>query len=323
MNTINSRYMNPVQAILNALGLTLMACGTAMAGAVLHIQGPGDNGGQFNGVGQVIDCGGALDSVGIFLDKVSNAHVIGYEVKNCEVGVLIYKGNNNHLNNLYIHHSLEDGIRLEGGTTNNHINNNKASYNGGWGINLKSGSNGNKFESMTVKANGLGGYRCDNSDRNVINSNRLIENQFYGVLLESDCDYNTVRSTFITNTIGIGINIDGDKNTIQADKITGSTSEGIKLESDARKNLVQANQVNQNDAQGIENAGDENTFKSNTVNENGKQGILMKETANLNFIKSNTAVDNGGNDLEDKNPGCGNNTWETNNFGTADPACID
>lgn len=323
MNTIVLRHVKPLHILSSAMAITLIASGAAFGDAALTIAGPGDNGGQFNGGGTIIDCSITGTDIGIHLQAVSNAHVLRYEVKNCEIGILITGGNGNHLNNLFVHDAEEDGLRMEGNTTENHVNNSNFSSNGGYGIHLKSGSNGNRFQSITANSNNSGGYDCDNALNNVMTSTRLIENTGYGAHLESGCNNNIVRSTFITNTVGIGIQIKGDANTVQANKITGSSAEGIKLKSEAEDNLVLSNQVNNNGTQGIENAGDRNTFRSNTVNGNVRQGIQMELNANLNLIKSNTAKNNGDVDLQDQSPGCGDNTWQTNNFVTADPAsCI-
>lgn len=324
MNKKLLRNKKPVQAIFGALGLTLMTCGSAVASAFLTIEGPGDNGGQFNGNGTVIDCAVTQTDVGIYLKSVYNAHILKYEVKNCEIGVLISGGGSNHLNNLNVHDNVEDGIQLKDSTKGNLINNSIANNNGGFGIRIIDGSNGNRFIAMAVKENDSGGYDCDDSDFNAIIANGIIGNSVYGVLLESDCDHNTVRSTFIKDTAGLGIQIRGEGNTVQAAKITGSTAEGIKLTGSANLNVVKSNIVSNNGTQGIENGGDDNTFMSNTVNENGKQGIQMELDATGNFIKSNTAKNNGDFDLEDLNPDCDNNKWSTNNFGSANPlTCIE
>lgn len=315
--------MKPIKVILGALGITLISCGSALAGgAVLTIQGPGDDDGHFNGAGMVIDCNNDPDLHGIILDHVTNAHVNNYVIKHCEHGVIIKGGGENHLNGLIIKKNSGDGIRLEGRTTNNHINGSTVKKNGEFGINLKSGSDGNKFNTMMVNKNGMGGYNCDNSVKNVITSNKLIGNDYYGVILQSGCDYTTVRGALITNTAGKGIDVGGNNNTIQGNEVTGSNDEGIKLRSNANGNLVQSNIANQNGEQGIENAGDNNTLKSNTTIENGEQGIQVEHNANGNVIKSNTALDNGANDLEDLNPSCDSNNWTSNTFGTTNAACI-
>lgn len=67
---------------------------------------------------------------------------------------------------------------------------------------------------------------------------------------------------------------------------------------------------------------DNTAVHGNQVSNNAGHGIRVAAPANGNVITGNTALHNGGTDLVDDEANCGTNTWQGNQFGTVNQACI-
>ena len=68
-----------------------------------------------------------------------------------------------------------------------------------------------------------------------------------------------------------------------------------------------------------------NTFIGNTVDGNIGAGIVVFQSTHStgNLFQANKAHNNSTVDLSDENLNCVANTWKSNQYGTANPACID
>lgn len=311
-----------VSSILVGLAATLLGVGPAEAGhGVVNITGPADDGGEFNGAGAVISCGGALGSVGIHLAGVNGAHVHSYEVTGCEIGVLVTGGGTNHLNDLYVHDNVflgtlsgsGDGIQLVG-TSGNHLNGIRSISNDAFGVRLEQ-SRENTFNTMEVTENigppHCGGYFLVSSNNNRITSNDISRNGDVGVQIQ-DSTGNAVHSSIVDNTNFFGTPTtaivvigNSDGNSIHSNQTSGNQN-GISLGCPTGCTFV---------ASGTSGA-DGNIVLSSTSSGNFGDGIQVGGVNTGNRLQGNTALTNGGVDLRDDNPGCDTNVWKSNTFAT-------
>ena len=149
-----------------------------------------------------------------------------------------------------------------------------------------------------------------------------IEENDTGILIGVRAPNNVVTSSFLLRNASFGIVIAGSNNTIDLSTKVSQSAVGIQvLFSDG--NTIRATSSSQNDVYGIQLELAENTtIQSSDASNNGDVGIKVDARATSNLIMSNKAFGNGSFDLEDDNPACDDNTWKSNQFGTAYPGCI-
>jgi parallel beta-helix repeat protein len=89
-----------------------------------------------------------------------------------------------------------------------------------------------------------------------------------------------------------------------------------------RDNALLANTAKNNQASGISLITASNNILLSNQADSSAIGIEVDATSSGNLIQSNKAHHNTTVDLEDLNPGCDANTWKSNQFETANQACI-
>jgi len=210
-------FVAPTVAGAAGSGLTITASTTVTAdpvcgaGPCVEVTGTGL---EVNGAGHVVDCLGVPGTIGIVINGTGN-HVHSFEVRNCEIGVMVTEGGSHHLNELYVHDSVYDGtIRPGSGngiflyfTSGNLVNGNRSISNDAFGVHLEN-STFNTFHTMWVTDNcpataspppHSGGYLLSQSDDNRITSNDISRNGDVGVEIRNS-DYNTLQSSIVNLT---------------------------------------------------------------------------------------------------------------------------
>ena len=252
--------------------------------------------------GHAVTCGPVPNpptaSVGIEIFGQTNDHVTNGEVENCNLGIQISRGGSHELSNLNVHNHFFAGIHLDR-SSNNVIRNTVSSSNSD-GVFLDIGAAFNKLDHLQIEQNsGTGIEIALGADNNVVTSSFLRRNAVAGIVM--DGSNNTIdRSTNVTES-RVGIEVAASTgNTIRATKSFDNDFTGILLMEDATNATIQ----------------------SSDASNNGQTGIQLLSAATNNLIMSNKAFGNGSFDLEDDNPACDDNTWKSNQFGTAYPGCI-
>jgi len=138
----------------------------------------------------------------------------------------------------------------------------------------------------------------------------------------------TGGTSFDGDGIAINNGVNNHVNNNQVSNVGGSfLSVGIRLwggsDNDVTGNTVQSLKPGTLPPAGLILQGADNTaVHGNLVSNNPGNGIWAQTGAVGNFISGNTALNNSGNDLQDDNTDCDNNTWQGNTFGTANQGCI-
>ena len=265
--------------------------------------------------------GSTGDGVGILFDGVTDSRVSNGTVRGFDAGVAIVGGSIN-----VVHHL----------TIRDNIGNLKASRPAyGDGVVIQS-SNSNWIFQNTVTNNGpFGGVSVlatttTASDSNAIDRNTIIDNDVDraavnendGIRVEGP---NATGTVIMNNTI-IANGRDGIA--VFDDQGTGFPNAGLYI----RDNVVQGNGFH-----GMSNRKGDGVFLAagadggfvfdNEVTGNAANGIRVGSLAGSYF--GNTATGNvrypgvvNAFDLHDENPGCADNEWDGNTFGTASQTCI-
>jgi parallel beta-helix repeat protein len=250
--------------------------------------------------GHAVTCGAAPGfTAGIEIEGQTNDHVTNGEVKNCSDGVLILQGGSHQLSNLNVHNHSQVGINVVE-SSNNDIRNTISSFNFD-GVSLQVNSNFNKLDHLQIEQSGAqfgAGIRIANgAENNVVTSSFLLGNPFWGIL------------------------IFGSNNTIDMSTEVRQSFLGIDVEA-STGNTIHATTSSQNVYGILLSSVTNTTIQSSDASNNARTGIWLTSGATSNLITSNKAFGNGGFDLEDDNPACDANTWKSNQFGTANQACI-
>jgi parallel beta-helix repeat protein len=224
-------------------------------------------------------------------------------------GILVGAFSNVHINNGTVGGGFSEGIRLNG-TTDSDVNSMLVTANCLNGIHLV-GAMRNSFHAITVQLTAnppqhCAGYRLDNSNSNVITSNKVVQN-----------------GEFIFDDNGIEL-FNSNSNTIQSSTVSDTVGGGIQLFLNSDSNVVRSNTVTNNRGHGILAAptSDRNLVDANTVTGSAGSGIKLDALATFNTVQANTASGNTVFDGEDVNPACDNNTWQSDNFGTRSQPCV-
>ena len=251
--------------------------------------------------GHAVTCGSVPNppagSPGIEILDQTNDHVTNGEVENCFEGIKIDLGGGHELSNLNVHNHGFAGIVLQT-SSNNDIRNTISSANTTYGVTLDVGAVFNKLDHLQIEENDT------------------------GILIGVRAPNNVVTSSFLLRNASFGIVIAGSNNTIDLSTKVSQSAVGIQvLFSDG--NTIRATSSSQNDVYGIQLELAENTtIQSSDASNNGDVGIKVDARATSNRIMSNKAFGNGSFDLEDDNLNCDDNTWKSNQFGTANQPCI-
>src|SRR5438034_1718702 len=246
--------------------------------------------------GHAVTCGPVPNppagSPGIEILDQTNDHVTNGEVENCFEGIKIDLGGGHELSNLNVHNHGFAGIVLQT-SSNNDIRNTISSANTTYGVTLDVGAVFNKLDHLQIEENDT------------------------GILIGVRAPNNVVTSSFLLRNASFGIVIAGSNNTIDLSTKVSQSAVGIQvLFSDG--NTIRATSSSQNDVYGIQLELAENTtIQSSDASNNGDVGIKVDARATSNRIMSNKAFGNGSFDLEDDNLNCDDNTWKSNQFGTA------
>lgn len=218
-------------------------------------------------------------------------------------GVWILGGSGNQVGNLHI---LDNDAGLPPG--------------GGNGIVMQNAVNSRIVNNVVDGSGGFGGISVFNDRRVPPCCPQIAEN-------------NLIKDNIVRNAAGraatVGISIEGSsRDQIVGNEVSGSAGHGIRLTFNTSATRVIGNEVRGNGADGINLALNINTgqgasrnlVRDNAVGRNAGDGIEVG--GQNNRILDNTSLQNTGTDLLDLNPGCDNNIWSGNVFGTGSPACV-
>ena len=261
------------------------------------------------------------DGVGILFDGVHGARVLNGTVRGFDAGVAIVGGDTNTVWNLTIRDNIGslkatrpaygDGVVIRSSSLN-------------W-ITRSSIVNNGPFGGVSVLATTSAA-----SDSNVIERNRIVDNdvdratsnETDGIKVEGP---NATGTTVLDNTI-----LANGRNGIAVldDQGTGSPNRGMFF----RDNVIHGNGFHgmgnpKGDGIYVAAGADDALIFENEVTGNAANGIRLGSVAGR--ILFNDATGNGlypgvtgSFDLNDENPGCADNEWDANTFGTASQTCI-
>ena len=229
---------------------------------------------------------------GILVSTFSRAHVLNGTVTGFSDGVVTRLSFDNVFEALVVKENQATGILLTLGG-DNQVRRNIVTANGGNGIG-SAAAGGNVIESNVVHGNaGAGvflGRRSLNfaSGRNRVAGNTIAENGGDGVFVSNFNSHNQILGNLVASNRGDGVQISvfsGDQccNLIQGNVIRGNAENGV---------LILGNRP------------------------------FPAPPSSLNRVLTNTAVGNGAYDLADETPGCGDNVWAGNSYGTRNQPCV-
>jgi len=247
--------------------------------------------------GHAVTCGPARTAVGIVIFYQMNDHVMNGKVESCYDGIEIFGGSGHDLSTLNVYSNANRGIVLQE-TSNNDIKNTISSANSD-GVDLL-GASLNRLDHL-----------------------QLEQNTEHGIVIAFGANKNVVTSSFLLRAGIVGIYIAGSGNTIDQSTKVAESRVGIEVLS-STGNTIRATSSSDNDDYGIllSTGVSSTTIQSSDASNNGQTGIQLLSAATNNLIMSNKAFGNGSFDLEDDNLDCDDNTWKSNQFGTASQPCI-
>jgi parallel beta-helix repeat protein len=203
---------------------------------------------DINGTQQIIDCGGK--GIGIRVADRTDVRIRGFEVRNCQTGILIEGGGNHRLSDLNVHDNVlvfdvtglgsgGEGISLQN-TRGNSVSHSNISSNR-FGLMLFN-ANDNRFTDTIVSANkGQSfrtpnvGYYLVNSSNNLISQSRISDNRHFGVLLDGASSNNQIVGNMLSDAHA-GIDLwAGSNNLIRANAAVNNEY-GIRLQAGTQGN---------------------------------------------------------------------------------------
>lgn len=264
---------------------------------------------------------------GIYIDGKKNCIIDNNYISNNREGILLIDSSNNTLINNNLPRNNDSGIILMSSDNNTIMSNNLSGNIAG--ISIIYSSTNNTVDRNTVSENTIGIDIQGNN--NTIRSNSILDNEGYGIDIESSADNeisnNTVNSNK-RNGIGIGfsknntlknntINLNGvdgifllysNNNTLNGNNASNNVNHGIDL-MDCDYNILHNNVMNRNNENGIhlwnegakidDDAGfewrgsDDNTLSNNTASNNKAYGIYIGISSDNNTLKNNSIHSNG------------------------------
>lgn len=155
----------------------------------------------------------------------------------------------------------------------------------------------------------------------------VVNRDFFTPDLTNLSENNEFEDNVSTGNNVHGFTLNGASNNQFEDNIASNNSDVGILLFDGTGNEVEENTTNGNGMDGIKVGGGATSgghvIEENTANGNDVHGIHILAGSTDNTIEENTALNNNSvDDLVDDNPNCDDNTWEDNQFGTANQTCI-
>jgi parallel beta-helix repeat protein len=254
------------------------------------------------------------EGAGILLDGRSGVSVRNVQVTLFDAGVVIAGGSRNTVNRILAQDNIGnrttdygDGIALFS-SSNNTIMGNVVRHNGLYdGIGLVGNSDNNLIDSNAVQ------------DNNVQSTPTLVDDM--GIRVEGPgAGGNTVRNNSVTGNGLDGIIVfpfaGNTGNTVQRNVTRGNGfhdkahRRGNGIVVGAASTLIENNISESNAASGIRVNGQNNTIRFN------------RATNNALSVNQGTIAVGGAFDLQDTQPNCDNNVWQSNTYGTRNVPCI-
>ncbi len=208
------------------------------------------------------------------------------------------------------------------------------------GVRMSLGSN-NAIEHLVVRDNVSTGIALAANRGNLIRSNLITNNGASGIGTAASSE-NLIESNIVRGNGGAGVGVGGRSlnflasgNRLRENWISDNAGDGVLLGLRLVTNTeIVANVISDNGRNGIlvsvfsfDQCCD--LIQDNVIWGNGANGVLIQGNRPLsvpaslnNEILTNNAFSNGAFDLADENPGCDNNTWAGNTFGTRNQPCI-
>lgn len=189
---------------------------------------------------------------GLFLANASNNSFSDIQAKNNPYGVSLSTSNDNSFSNVTISSSLDEGMRIYGGSTGNQVSNITVT-DGVWGISLND-TQQNTIDGAHLENNGLG-------------------------LMVATSNNNTLLNIVALSNDTTNIQFDGStNNTLQDVNIVGSLGTGLSINNSDDNSFINI-VSNENDFAGIfVSNSDLNQFANVTANKNGDYGIYLENS---------------------------------------------
>ena len=272
-----------------------------------------------------LDCNGHRIYKTAFLENdtaIYNGNHHETQIRNCyidnfEIGIYLYAGENNLVENNLINGATDYGIYLHINSNSNKIYNNEfegSIYNSIRIVN----SDNNILENNIVRDSQKAIYLKSASHNNTIIGNYIFGSNFYGVSNEEGSDWTVIKNNTVVNTqqygmilkdssnvllvdnfiqntgieIGGGLKlVNSDYNHLEENNVQSSGGNGILLY-ESYDNHVDSNVVNSAGAHGIYlNMSGDNIVESNVVSDTTWTGLKLRE-AHSNFVAGNHFFNN-------------------------------
>ena len=237
------------------------------------------------------------DKYGIYLLNSSKNNVTNNTVNKSNHGIYLLKSSNNNISNNDVF-NCEYGIYLLN-SSRNIIYDNYAGLNGNAGICLE-GSTDNNLSENNASDNKISEISLNESHKNVISGNHIIENPnhgpAWGILLKNNC---------INNTISY--------NSIQKNE-----NYGIRFEKYCKHNTIIGNEIIDLEISGIFICSDDNNYnviKNNTIRKCGSSCISIMNGSTRNDIYGNNFNATFINTLHIAVDSSGTNFWDNGRYG--------
>jgi hypothetical protein len=258
----------------------------------------------------------------------TGARVTNGIVRQCDAGVHVDDGTDNHIDGLLIAQTSADGVWIEGGS-GNVVESNRSIANL-TGVKLDDGATGNFVRDNSITAGNVGIVGTVSvGTGNTIKGNEVVSNTSNGMTLNGTTHkvientvagngsvgifvgggstirgnvvrdnqgahgiqtsgFNTITENRIAANNGVGLTA-GSTNTISANKLISNLGAGMNVGS---TNKIKNNVASRNASDGIR-ANADNTIVKNRAERNGGAGIVNQD-GTLTIVKDNRAIRNDG-----------------------------
>jgi parallel beta-helix repeat protein len=146
---------------------------------------------------------------------------------------------------------------------------------------------GNLVSNATVH-----GIDLVRSGYNVIYGNTVLNSSVQGILTESNSTYNVISSNFLSGNKYFGIGVWSPHAVVVNNTVLNSTWDGIGVGPDSSSNTVSNNTVSNNGRHGIYLDSQNNNVSGNTVSNNSQHGMFFDSNSFNNTIYGNYACNN-------------------------------
>ncbi|MEM3395847.1 MAG: NosD domain-containing protein [Thermoplasmata archaeon] len=257
---------------------------------------------------------------GIYLYFSSNNTIVNTNASgNSYYGIYLSASSNNTITNNYVSGNDDAGIYLDSTSSYNKITSNILTGNT-MGIGVYSGNYNTISNNDVYGNNGFGIYLSGSTGDNNITNNRVINNSYYGIILE-DAHNNNIQNNTVAGNHIYGIFMYGSTfNNICDNNLSGNSGHGIHLYSGSNSNTITNNTISGNSYNGVWLLGaDGNYIFLNNISNNGVSGIYLGY-ANNNIVTYNWICNNANYGVYITDTSTGNTIHHNNFIGNRPPS---